>query len=102
MIHPEIRLGLVEKVPHDECIRRKIDFDIYFDQLHLGYGNNAIESWALRQPCVVEVENEKMRNIFIKYFGNKPWCGANEKTLFRTLDELICDEDYRRKMGEGY
>ena len=48
----EIEVDLIERVTHAECIRRKAMADIYYDQVLVGYGVNAIEAWGMGIPVI--------------------------------------------------
>jgi hypothetical protein len=47
-----IEVDLIENTPWDEAMRRKARADLVIDQLVLGYGLNAIESWAMGIPVI--------------------------------------------------
>jgi glycosyltransferase involved in cell wall biosynthesis len=43
---------LVQRQPWATCLRVKASADVFVDQLLLGYGNNAIEAWAMGLPVL--------------------------------------------------
>ncbi len=47
-----VTLDLIEKATYAECLRRKQLCRCLIDQFTYGYGNNAIEAWALGMPVI--------------------------------------------------
>ena len=47
-----VKLELIEGASYHECLRRKARCHLLIDQFSFGYGNNAIEAWALGLPVI--------------------------------------------------
>lgn len=92
--YPQLELELIERRPHDECLRRKAACDIYYDQVELGYGNNAIEAWTMGIPVVAGADAWTLAAMRER-FGELPFYRATEETLEARLEELICDAGLR-------
>jgi len=85
------QLDLMERLPWDVVLARKAKADVYVDQLKLGYGNNAIEAWAMGVPVVAGVANPAVREAMIEAWGCLPFYEATEATLATRLAELAED-----------
>jgi hypothetical protein len=92
--HP-IELDIIENVPNAECLARKARADILVDQLILGYGNNAIESWAMGTPVIAGVTDPWTRAKMLELWGALPFVDATEVGLEARLEELITDRSAR-------
>jgi hypothetical protein len=90
---------LIERRSYQECLERKAKADILVDQLHLGYGNNAIEAWAMGIPVVAGVDNDRVREGMVSMYGSLPFYEANEANLAERLEELIVDARTRVDWG---
>lgn len=89
-----VEVDLIERVTNAECLRRKAEADVLFDQLWLGYGCNSIEAWALGLPVVSGADpwtTEQMR----QKFGELPFAEANTATLVDILRRMVTSKDYR-------
>lgn len=91
---------LIERTPWIEAMKRKAQADIYVDQLNLGYGNNAVEAWAMGIPVVAGVADPIVREEMIKAWGYLPFYEASEANLEERLGELATDPDLRHHWGE--
>jgi glycosyltransferase involved in cell wall biosynthesis len=96
--HP-VEVVLIENRTWAECLALKGTVDVYFDQVLLGYGNNAIEAWAMGIPVVCGAEDftlEEMTNRF----GSLPFKLADEGSIYAALLDM-CDAkirgDYSRR-----
>jgi hypothetical protein len=92
--HP-IEVDLIEGVSWEECLRRKAQADILFDELTHGYGANALEAWAMDIPVVSGVHDERVRELMVGAFGAIPFLEATPRSLERVLESLIIDPDLR-------
>ena len=90
-----VTLDLIERRPWVECLRRKAKADIYVDQLELGYGNNAVEAWALGIPVIAGVVNHKAREAMIDHWGQLPFYEASAGNLVQCLIDLIESKSLR-------
>lgn len=96
----DIRFDLVEQVEWKVALSRKGHCDIFVDQFHLGYGNNAIEAWAMGIPVVAGVDDPEIRQRMMDTWGEIPFYEASEETLETRLEELILNAELRAIWGE--
>jgi hypothetical protein len=73
-----IDLEIIENRPWAECMARKARADIYFDQVILGYGCNAVEAWAMDIPVIA---------------GAGPWTTARMTELWGQVPYYTAHED---------
>jgi hypothetical protein len=97
--HP-IELVLIENRTWAECLRRKATADIFYDQLELGYGGNAVEAWGMGIPVVAGVADPKVRAAMRQRWGRLPFRQTTPDTLERRLEALITSEQTRREWAE--
>jgi hypothetical protein len=101
-----VELDLIERVTWAECLRRKATADIYFDQLYLGYGCNAIEAWGMGLPVIAGVDPERAaevnhpipastRDRMLREWGSLPFYETTEAALLDTLGELVKSTELR-------
>lgn len=101
-----VELDLIEHVSWAECLERKAAGDIYFDQVILGYGCNAIEAWGMGMPVVAGVDPRRAprlghpipsttRALMRKEFGALPFYEASEPKITDALRELVKSADLR-------
>lgn len=90
---------LIERQPWDECLRLKSTADIYFDQVKLGYGNNAIEAWGMGIPVVAGGADPTLDEME-RRFGVLPFYHATEETIYEALRELVESPELRQKMAD--
>lgn len=95
----ELELDLIEGVPWHECLRRKAQADIYYDQTILGYGNNAIESWGMGIPVIAGASEKTLAEMRGR-FGELPFYEASESTIYDALKALVLSKDLRTEYGE--
>lgn len=96
----EFELDIVENVSWSACLTRKGRADIYVDQLYLGYGNNAVEAWAMGIPVVAGVMDADVRALMLDTWGELPFVEASPNTLEAVLERLIIDASWRLAAGE--
>jgi hypothetical protein len=94
-----VELDLIERVPWAECIARKAKADIYFDQVLLGYGNNALEAWAMSIPVVAGADDATLDEME-RRFGHLPFYHATEDTIYDALKELVESPELRERYGQ--
>jgi glycosyltransferase involved in cell wall biosynthesis len=98
----EVELDLIERRSWKECLERKAKADIYFDQIGLGYGCNALEAWAMGIPVVAGGADATLDEME-RRFGFLPFYHATEETIYDALRELIEDPELRERYGRiGY
>jgi len=87
--------GKVRQMHWADVMAAKAQADIYFDQVILGYGNNAIEAWGMCIPVVAGVQDPKVRALMVERFGTLPFMEANEGTIEEALEALITSHEAR-------
>lgn len=97
-----VELDLIERVSWAECLERKARADIFFDQVILGYGNNALEAWAMGIPVVAGADDPTLDEME-RRFGHLPFYHATEETIYDALRELVESPELREQYGRiGY
>lgn len=79
---------LIERQSWAECLALKATCDVYFDQVKLGYGHNAIEAWAMGIPVIAGATPgtlARMRDTF----GALPFYEATEQTIGDAIEALM-------------
>lgn len=84
-----IDLITVEGRKWDDCMAIKATADIYFDQVKLGYGCNAVEAWGMGIPVIAGADDwtlAKMREVY----GNDrlPFYEATPATIAAAVRDL--------------
>ena len=98
----DVELDIIERAPWSECLRRKAKADIYFDQVILGYGCNALEAWGMGIPVVAGAADDTLDEME-RRFGHLPFYHATEETIYDALKELVESPKLRAKFGKiGY
>jgi len=96
-----IELELVENKTWAECLERKAQADIVFDQIMFGYGCNAVEAWGLGIPVIAGGDDwtlSKMREMW----GGLPFYLASEDTLKERIREMVKSKALRAEWaGHG-
>lgn len=88
-----VEVILVERSAWADCLARKARADIYFDQVALGYGNNAIEAWGMGIPVVAGGQPDTLDEM-VRRFDALPFVLADEGTIYEALRSLT-DPDAR-------
>lgn len=94
-----IELVLIEREAWADCLARKATVDIFFDQVILGFGCNAIEAWGMGIPVVAGASDATL-DEYERRFGGLPFYHATEDTIYEALRELVESPDLRAKYGE--
>lgn len=94
-----VELDLIEHRPWAECLERKAKSDIYFDQIILGYGCNALEAWAMGIPVVAGAADETLDEME-RRFGFLPFYHATEETIYDALKDLVESPELRQRYGQ--
>lgn len=100
LVSNTVRGRVVANRPWQDVMAAKATCDIYFDQVKLGYGNNAIEAWCMGIPVVAGVADPQVRAAMVERFGVLPWVDATEATIHDALLLLVESEQMRREYGE--
>lgn len=94
-----ITLTLIERQSWSRCLARKASADIFFDQVKLGYGCNAIEAMGMGIPVVAGADHATLAE-YRRRFGELPFKVATDETIAQSLVELIESPDLRHEIGE--
>lgn len=94
-----IELILIEQSDWTTCLARKATADIFFDQVQLGYGCNAIEAMGMGIPVVAGAAAETLAEYEWR-FGSLPFYAATETTIYEALRDLVVSPDLRMSYGE--
>lgn len=97
--HP-IVLDLIEKQRWATVLERKALADIYVDQLKLGYGNNALEAWAMRIPVIAGVSDPLVHQVMLETFRDIPFFEASQYSIAARLEEMATDSDLRSQWAD--
>lgn len=93
-LHKLALFDLIVRQSWWECQARKARSHIFVDQLNLGYGNNAIEAWALGLPVLAGATPHilaRMRQVF----GELPFYETSAQTIVEDIRGFIRDADLR-------
>lgn len=99
-----VRVVLIENQSWDQCLRLKGTADIYYDQLALGYGNNAIEAMGMGIPVIAGANPDTMAE-YRRRFGQVPFYEATPDTLYYALLDLTSSQvrrDYWGRIGRAH
>jgi len=94
-----VDLDIIENVTWAECLRRKATADIYFDQVVLGYGCNALESWGMHQPVIAGADDETLARMEDR-IGYLPFAPADESSIYDVLLMLVESPQTRKHWAE--
>lgn len=86
--HPLIEVVLIERQPWTDCLRLKATCDVYFDQVELGYGSNALEAWAMGIPVIAGAQPATIRE-YLHRFGCVPFLQAGPDTIADALQVML-------------
>lgn len=94
-----VELDLIERTPWAECLERKSRADIFYDQVILGYGNNALEAWAMGIPVIAGAQDDTLDEME-RRFGHLPFYHATLETIYDALRELVESPELRQRYGQ--
>lgn len=92
-----VELVLIEQRSWRQCLQMKAGADIFYDQLDLGYGCNAVEAWAMGIPVVAGVRDRQVRATMLSRWSRWPFAFAQPDTLEAVLEALITSENARQE-----
>lgn len=106
-------LDLIERQSWLECLERKAMAHLYYDQVLVGYGNNAIESWLMGIPVIAGIDPARARemkqpiptatrSLMLSKFGELPFYEANEGTIIDALRAMTDPDVYRHYAEIGH
>lgn len=84
---------LIEGRTWADCLALKATCDIYYDQVTLGYGNNAIEAWGMGQAVIAGAADDTLAEL-TRRFGSLPFVLADEGSIYNAL-LILADPDER-------
>lgn len=90
-----IEVILIEHQQWRKCLRLKAGADIYYDQLELGYGSNAVEAWGMGIPVIAGVSDPAVKKEMLSRWGRLPFVEATTETLEKVLTEMVASRDVR-------
>ena len=96
-----VEITLIENQTWKSCLSRKAQADIYFDQVTLGYGNNALESWGMGIPVVAGAQPDTLAEME-RRFGSLPFVLADEGTIYQALASLADPEARKLAAKRGH
>ena len=94
-----VDLELIEGKPWLEGMRLKARADIYFDQVGLGYGCNAVEAWGMGIPVIAGAE-EWTLNRMKALWGSLPFYTATEATTGMAVARLADNPERRARWAK--
>lgn len=93
-----VEADIIEGRTWAECMERKAKADIYFDQVGLGYGCNAIEAWAMGIPVVAGADEWTLARM-VQEFGELPFYNTTEGRITEALRDLVQRKATRQHYG---
>lgn len=95
-----IEVVLIEHVQWRKCLRLKAGADIYYDQLELGYGSNAVEAWGMGIPVIAGVADPNVKKAMLNRWGQLPFAEATTQSLEKVLTALVSSRGARDQFGD--
>lgn len=93
-----ITLSIIERRSWERCLAQKASADIFFDQVLLGYGCNAIEAMGMGIPVVAGADPATLAE-YRRRFGELPFQPATEDSIEDALVELVESSSRRSEIG---
>jgi len=78
---------LIEGKSWAECLELKATCDVLYDQVQLGYGNNAVEAWALGIPVIAGATDDILE-VMDSRLKQRPFFTATTDTLADAIDAM--------------
>lgn len=95
----DLELVLLERLSHAECLAAKAEADIFFDQVRLGYGLNAVEAWAMGIPVVAGAAPPTLARMRQEFDTVLPFVETDEAGIEAALEQLVGDPALRAEYG---
>lgn len=95
-----VELRVIEGKPWAECMALKASADIYFDQVLLGYGCNAVEAWGMGIPVIAGADEWTLAKMREVYDGPIPFYEATEDTIAAAIGDLAQSKAKRTKYAK--
>jgi glycosyltransferase involved in cell wall biosynthesis len=93
-----VELVIGEKLSWHNTLALKGTVDVFFDQVILGYGNNAIEAWGMGIPVIAGGAPDTLAKMW-SIFGELPFYQATEDTIYEAL-RALADPKTRKEWAE--
>ncbi len=94
--HENVELILLEGLSNSECLRRKQEAHILFDQISVGmYALSAIESLAMEQVVLCSLSNFGM-----SFCPDSPVVPVHQENLYEVLDDLVTHPEKIVRLGK--
>lgn len=96
----DFEFEVVSGVSWAECLARKARADIFIDQIGpgaWGYGNNAVEAWAMGMPVISEAPDPKVHRRMLDTWGELPFLSTHGSTVEEQLERLITSKPLREE-----
>lgn len=90
-----VDLDVIENLSWAECLKRKARADIFFDQVILGYGCNAIEAWGMGIPVIAGADEWTLGEMYKTFDGAMPFYAATTGTIKAAVAYLSGSADAR-------
>lgn len=105
-------LDVIERRSWLDCLERKARAHLYYDQVLVGYGNNAVEAWMMGIPVIAGIDPKKARSLghpipettrdlMLSTFGQLPYYEAVEDTILDALRAMTNPDVYREYQKRG-
>lgn len=95
-----VELVLVERKTWAECMAVKATADMYFDQVILGYGCNAIEAWGMGIPVIAGADEWTLDRMRKEFNGPLPFYSATVETIGEAIRKMVKSKALREKWAE--
>ena len=84
---------IIEKQSWSQCLATKGTLDIFYDQVGLGYGNSAIEAWAMGIPVICGASPSTLDRMRAE-FGRLPFYEATS-TVDSIAEAILALSDFQ-------
>lgn len=91
---------IITRQPWTMCLTIKATSDLFIDQLILGYGNNAIEAWAMGIP-VLAGATDPIAEAMRREFGELPFYRTTPDMLVPDIRTILRDSDIYARLVEA-
>jgi hypothetical protein len=93
-----VELVLSERLTWEATLARKATVDVFFDQVLLGYGNNAVEAWGMGIPVICGAQPNTLSDMW-NLFGELPFYQATEETIYEAI-RALADPEIRQEWAD--
>ena len=83
-----VQVELIEQASWANCLTRKATVDVFYDQVGLGYGVNALEAWAMGIPVIAGGAPDTVAEMR-RRFGSLPFVQATAATIGAAIERLL-------------